>query len=207
MKSLWRGINSQNICGELFCSKYLKNKDFDFWARQGEIGKKGRSQIWNSFRKVKNILLQNLKWVFGTCNSIIIGKYCIIGAREEAPGTVDLIMYLNRRGFFVLNQLIWEWKGNIPISCDFSQLNLANQYKHDRLQLIKTLKEGGISYDKKGDILTWGGKKKILGEVEVADYYLKISMKEFHNGEYFWFFRFWKVNIPIKIVTFLLLFG
>lgn len=103
LKSLWRGINNKGIWGKLIRSKYMKNKEFSFWLRQGAIGKKGGSQIWNSFRRVKNILFQNISWFFGSGNRILLGKDCIIGAGESPPGTVELIQHLNRRGIFVLS--------------------------------------------------------------------------------------------------------
>ena len=103
----------------------MKNKEFSFWLRQGVIGKKCGLQIWNSFRRVKNILFQNISWFFGSGNRVLLGKDCIIGAGESPPGTVELIQHLNKRGIYVLS----EWNGSIPIWLDSSQLNLADQYK------------------------------------------------------------------------------
>lgn len=82
-------------------------------------------------------------------------------------------------------------------------MNFADQYKLDWIQFVKTLNEAGICYDNKGNCIAWAGKKKITGEIEVAGCYLKISLKEIQNIEYRWFYSFWQINIPIKIVIFL----
>lgn len=186
-----RGINSVGIWGKLIRFKYIKNKDFTCWMRQGAIGKKIGSKIWNSFNIVKNILLQNISWMFGSGNRIILGIDNIIGSSEIRLHTTELINHLNRKGIFVLNQMIIEWRGNIPIWLEPIQLNLTRQYELDWFHLVKSLKDASICYHNKGDCITSTGKKKKSRETEVADCYLKLCMKELHDADYCWFYNFW----------------
>jgi len=60
-----------------------------------------------------------------------------------------------------------------------------------------------MCYDRKGDCIAWAGKKKSIGEIEVADYYFKICQKEVQSSKNCWSYNFWKINVPIKIIIFL----
>lgn len=79
LKLLWWGIFGEGIWGKIFHYKYLKNKDFICWMRQGSIGNKKGSKIWCSFNKIKELFLQNIHWQFGTGHRIIMGKDRILG--------------------------------------------------------------------------------------------------------------------------------
>lgn len=64
IKSLCRGLFGASTWSKIIQHKYLKDKCFSVWYRNGTIGIKQGSAIWLSFLKVEKKNIHHLAWRF-----------------------------------------------------------------------------------------------------------------------------------------------
>lgn len=121
-KSLHRGIFGSGPWSLLINRKYLKGKGIVFWYRRKILGKKRGSAIWLGFRKLHQFFLENLQWKISTGASILIGIDNILNGPSSFPPP---ILYLQNKGIFTWDKLIFSWSNSTPVWKSASDLLLS----------------------------------------------------------------------------------
>jgi len=115
IKSLWRGLFGSSTWSKIIQHKYLKDKYFSFWYRNGTIGIKQGSTIWISFLNIENIFIHHLARKFQSDNLILISIDLILGAGNKCSISRRIIHHLHGGRIYFWGQVINGWQGLLPI--------------------------------------------------------------------------------------------
>lgn len=70
MKTMWRGLKSVGIWGEILKFKYKNSRDLEYIFMEGWNPKRGGSTIWNGFMHCWANMSSYMVWKFIWCGSL-----------------------------------------------------------------------------------------------------------------------------------------
>lgn len=130
-----------------------------FWLRKKKLGSSKGSPVWLSLRRIGNIFLGNLSWLFQSGKNILIGKDHFMSGAEAIEIQDSLLNFLHRKGLFYWDSLIAGWQGLIPLWKEADSLGMPTDISFQWDQIRIRLRNCGIFRSENQDGLMWKSSK------------------------------------------------
>ena len=75
---------------------------------------RNNSIIWKGFGRHWHFISENMKWHFGNGSKILIGDRLMTGMDSHRQHMDEMVLSLNQRGLFYLQEVIKDWEGEVP---------------------------------------------------------------------------------------------
>lgn len=200
-RSLWRAVFGDNLWSAVVKTKYLRNKDIQYWYRTKSFGKNQGSVIWSSLTKVSQYFFKRMLWKFQSGNHILIGIDPISGVQSDSPFLEKLLTAFHQKGIFFWAQVINGWQGSIPTWKTTNELGLEASPTDSWNKIIWDMKLAGLYRSEVNDSIIIQIKEG-KSNVQVKDIYLSMIANHMDVSRCIFPVSFWKTGVPLKITLF-----